>query len=97
MVQRAEATRRDGLGQIGRTLLLVLMFGGAIRSKGVLREMATRPAAADDEPGSAMELELLALAHRAAGESPARSLRGSADRAARACARLGTAASAGRR
>jgi len=44
------------------------MFGGAIRSEGVLRETAKRPAAADDEPGSEIESELLALAHRAASD-----------------------------
>ena len=67
-MKRTGTTVATALGEIGRTSLLVLMFGGAIRSKGVLREMAKPPAAADDEPGSAMESELLALAHRAASD-----------------------------
>src|SRR3954453_12334598 len=51
---------------MGRASFFVLVFGGAIRSEGVLRRMARRPHVTDDEPGSGIESELLALAHRAA-------------------------------
>src|SRR5947199_2567891 len=51
---------------MARATLLVLVFGGAIRSEGVLRRMARRVHVTDDEPGSGIESELLALAHRAA-------------------------------
>jgi len=53
-------------GHTARSAFFVLVFGGANRSEGVLRRMARRPQVTDDEPGSGIESELLALAHRAA-------------------------------
>jgi exopolysaccharide biosynthesis polyprenyl glycosylphosphotransferase len=49
-----------------QSTFFLLLFGGAIRSEGVLRRMAKRPPVTDDEPSSGIESELLALAHRAA-------------------------------
>ena len=97
-MQRAGTTVATALGETGRTSLLVLMFGGAIRSEGVLRETAKRPAAGDDEPGSTMPSELLVLAHRAASEGRAPGPFGVAPTAQREHARdWGLRASAGRR